>query len=247
MPPPTTNLIVQLDAGTFVGSDGDPIGSLADQSGNSNNGTASGMLRPTYKTGIVNGLPVMRFSRASGNMLLTPASASLSNYTCFAVIKPSGTANYRPILGSIGGTGGLQWRLIATTNVQNLLKTLVADIGSSAVAMSISSFQVVAASFSAASTYDFYYNGSSDGGGTHAQTLTAGRTLNIGYSDSDNDSFDGDIAEVLVYDAVLSSTNRDLATAYLATKYAISLPIPMIHKPQRSYRNIGPAQRSRRP
>ncbi len=84
MPPPTTNLLLHLDAGTFGGVDADPIGTLADQSGNSNDGTATGSDRPTYKTSIVNGLPVARFT-AVPQKLTTPASASLSpkprNYT----------------------------------------------------------------------------------------------------------------------------------------------------------------------
>lgn len=247
MPPPTTNLILHLDAGTFGGVDADPIGTLVDQSGNGNDGTAIGSNRPTYKTGIVNGLPVARFT-AVPQRLATAASASLTTYTGLAVVKPSGTSGYRPILGA-DGSGGMLWRVFDTSNVQNLVKTFVINIGSSTTGLSTSVFSVVAFTYTT-TTFAFYLNGAADNSGTHSYTFTASRTLNLGYSNSDTDSFIGDIAELLVYDAVLDSTDLGLATSYLGTKYDIAVsggPSPFIHKPQRAYRNIGPQQRSRRP
>src|SRR5690348_4328042 len=42
-------------------SDGDPVSTWSDQSGVGNDMTSSGSNRPTYKTGILNSFPIVRF------------------------------------------------------------------------------------------------------------------------------------------------------------------------------------------
>jgi Concanavalin A-like lectin/glucanases superfamily len=245
MPPPTTDLILQIDAGTFGGVDNDPIGTLVDQSGNSNDATNTGGNRPTFKTNIVNGLPVIR--NTSGQWLETPASASLGAYTMLAVVNPSGTTGYRPIIGSRGGNGGILWDLTATTNVPRLVKTFVSNIGTGTSAVPASTFSVVAFTFVTGSSFEFFLNGTSDNSGSHSTTLTASRSINIGHSSPDTTYFAGDIAEVLIYDALLGSTELNDATAYLGTKYDIAVTGPSTyrHKPQRAWRGIAVQQNGR--
>lgn len=60
--PVTSGLVVELDSRSYSGSDNDLVSSWTDQSGNGNNASSSGSNRPTYKTNIINGFPVMRFA-----------------------------------------------------------------------------------------------------------------------------------------------------------------------------------------
>ena len=70
-------------------SDGDPVSTWADQSGNGRDINQSASNRPVYKTNIQNGLPVVRFSRASSQHLDASSFAPSGQRTIFLVLKPS--------------------------------------------------------------------------------------------------------------------------------------------------------------
>lgn len=67
------NLWAWFKADSFVGSDGDAVGTWADSSGNARDATqATGANKPVYKTGIFNGLPAIQFTQGTGRMLGIP-------------------------------------------------------------------------------------------------------------------------------------------------------------------------------
>lgn len=172
-----------------------------------------------YKTGIVNGLPVGRFS--SSNARNATASSSLTSTTLFAVVRPTTTTGQQTIRGA-DASGGLQFRL--SSGKVNLTKQGVAVIGTGATTLSTSTFSVVAATYVDTTSWVVYLNGASDGSGSHAQTLTAAKTTTVGANSLfGGEDFGGDIAEVIVYDSVLGSTDRSAVTAYLGTKYGITV------------------------
>jgi hypothetical protein len=81
--PPSTNLVLWLkadagsykDAGSTLCADGDTCQQWNDQSGNGwNFSQATSGNRPTYKAGILNGLPVLRFDHSSSNSMASLAS-----------------------------------------------------------------------------------------------------------------------------------------------------------------------------
>jgi len=104
--PVTSGLVVQLDARSYVGADGDSVTTWSDDTVNGNNATGSGATRPIYKTGIINGNPVMRFAldglggNLSGGDWAAAAGVTyicmLTNFTQMATFGG---------LGSIGAVG----------------------------------------------------------------------------------------------------------------------------------------------
>lgn len=79
-------------------SDGDLISTQTDSSGLGRHVTASGGSRPTYKTNIINGLPVSRWA-ATGN-IMSSASYSLSSVemSCCAVVNLAALQDYNSIV-----------------------------------------------------------------------------------------------------------------------------------------------------
>ena len=91
-PPPggVTGLALWLDASKLTGlSDGATVTTWTDMSGLGNNATTSAGT-PIYKTGILNGQPVVRFDGSSSKMTLADLSSSFPTAACiFAVITPN--------------------------------------------------------------------------------------------------------------------------------------------------------------
>ncbi len=79
-------------------NDGDPIGSWTDSSGNSKTLSASGSVRPTYKTSIYNGQPIARYDGTDDAMTHTNIALT-GDLTIMAVVKM--TAG---VICGIGGT-----------------------------------------------------------------------------------------------------------------------------------------------
>lgn len=63
--------ILWLKADALGLSDNDPVSTWTDSSGNGNDATSTGGARPTFKTAIVNGMPVVRFDGSDDFMKVT--------------------------------------------------------------------------------------------------------------------------------------------------------------------------------
>lgn len=191
-------------------ADGDPVGAWDDASGEDNHATqATANARPLLKLNVKNGLPVVRFDGTDDflSSLLTVAQPG----TVFIVASRSATGERHMIDGTtelarwlVGGDVGGNWVIYAgsvvTTSAQDTnwhLHTAVFDGASS-------SHRVDAASA-----------GSGDAG---ALALT---NPLIGAGQGHILFHQGDIAEVLIYDSALGTTDRDSVEAYLDAKYSI--------------------------
>lgn len=208
-----------LAADDLALSDGDPVGTWADLSGAGNDATqGSSGQKPTFKTGIINGLPVVRFD-GSDDFLASNASMSLTTRTLIAVIKLAGSG-YRTIVGA-SSTNALQWRIDSGTGVQTLNRQYTAAIGSSSTDVGTSAFRILAATFTDNASHAFYLDGAADGSGSHSGTITSGRTATIGTNPTAGEWLNGDLAELIAYDSVLGSGDLGAVTAYLQAKYAL--------------------------
>lgn len=218
-PGEVTGVVLWLAADAITGlADGDPVSAWEDLSAEGNDaGQATSGNRPTYQTAEVNGLPVVRFDGSNDYMDCLTLTGSPAAVTMIAVVKPTGSG-YRTIVGA-HTDGGLQWRIDSSTNYQTLNKQFTAAVGTSTGAVG-SAFHVVSASFAAGASYAFELDGVASGSGSHAQTLTSGRTFRIG-SRNAAEFLSGDLAELIVYDSVLSGPDLDSVTAYLQAKYAL--------------------------
>ncbi len=209
-----TTLFQDSAGSTPVASDGDVIGKFTDLSTNNNHGTqAVTANKPIYKTNIKNGKSVSRYA---GDALDTPDALNLSALSLFIVLKDTSNLNTFAHLTSpstlyfgLSNTGtqkfevfaGGAWRVGAAT-------------------ISNSNFYLVDYLI-ASGDLRTYVNGTIDMTSTAAVTLGGTYSLQIGGRSDDISDMTGDIAEVLLYDSVLSDANRQLVETYLNTKWAV--------------------------
>lgn len=236
----TSILTAWYKADSISGSDGDAVASWADSSGNSNDLAQSATARqPTLQTNELNGLSVVRFD-GSNDILTDGDIAALDVGTgdiwmacLFKSTDDSAAQNYFEKGATQFGlrclsSGVLQFTLGATTN------TPLQSSGN----WSRTEFVLATGSRVSANANGFV-NGSA--------TTTTNQT-NTG-SISNSDVFDvgaravgagtltGDIAEILVGGATLTTENREKVEGYLAWKYGLQANLPddhtyRFHKPK---------------
>lgn len=200
-----------FDASVPSSITGSPVSQWSDLSGNGNHITqASGSQKPTTGVHTMNGRNVLTFSQAANTLLARGSVTIAQPLTVFAVAKlTTGLANTQ-ILGNLTNPeatlfafdsgGGGKWSLYAGSVQQGSIATTLNAVQVSAV-----------------------FNGASSGLWVDGATSTlggspgaAGRTdLEIG----DANSWEGDIAEVLIYSSALSTPNRQAVEAYLKAKW----------------------------
>lgn len=228
LPSDIATLDVWYKADAITGlSDADPLSAWTDSSGNGyTTSQSTSSLRPTYKTVIINSLPVVRFGTSGDTALNSSASSSYAAQTIFAVIKPTNTSGTQMIRGGI--TGSLALRLNA--GKIELLRQGVTVIGTGSTTVPTTGASIITASYDQ-STGDWavYLNGAADGSGTNNVTLTASGATTLGADGAfGGDAFAGDMGEEFVFSTVLGSADRDSMVAYLASKWNITTPPPPV-------------------
>lgn len=214
------------DAGSTLAADGESVQQWNDQSGNGRNVeqlTAS--IKPTYKTGIINGEPVLRFD--GGDYLQGTWNESDTPFHLFIVSQVSNTSQsqFSAYFASYGisppaksfqvdfGASG-EWRSLNTANdgiafAEPEIGTPVSD----AVIMEVAGD---------ASGIRTYLNGTA---GETASDPTNGTFGNfaIGRNRGVTNFITGDIAEVIAYAEALSGSDAADVRSYLASKYNITI------------------------
>jgi hypothetical protein len=216
IPKDVSGLVLWLCAADIPGVDGDAITSWVDRSTAGNNMSQTTVAaKPTLKLNIANGQPVARFD--GGDSMVPTAEITGSPVHIFAVLRPSNVANYYTIMGRTT-TGALQLRQ-TNTGIMQMNKSGVALIGTASTPMSAVQFNNINASYSNPN-YAFRLNGADDGSGASAQTVTAINRLGSNYTASP-ELYLGDMAEVLVFNSVLSAGDRGSIENYLKAKYGL--------------------------
>ncbi|HEY3416195.1 MAG TPA: Ig-like domain-containing protein, partial [Armatimonadota bacterium] len=233
--PATTNLTLWLKADTGITKDANNVVSAwADQSGQGHNlsqGTANN--RPVYRENILNGLPVVRFD-GSNDTLASAAVTFNQQHTIFAVTRmQSIPLNANGFVFSYASTvdgssdtemGVFYWSGTYQYDFRPRYPGLDpwAQTNMAFSPPKTSSFLMSLAKGS--SVVRCFVNGTQVGPNlTGATTFsTTNRCFRLGEHGYWGQYLNGDIAEVLVYDAELSDTDRQAVEAYLTAKYAIS-------------------------
>lgn len=224
-PASISGLDLWLAADEITGlSDGDPVTSWADLSSAGNDATES-TYPPTYRAGVLNGLPVVEFD-ATNDRLGTNCSGSGAEQTIIMVQYRNAQNAYQSLMvaGARSKTGGLQYRW--NSNKQQFLKLDIAAIALSTTAFGSGAWKILGMTYSdSGNSWAFRYQGAADGSGSTTQSLTAGRNFYIGLNvvAGGIQPMNGKVAEVLHYSAALSATDLGLIEAYLADKYAIAI------------------------
>ncbi len=225
IPSDVGDLTCWLDANAEAFSDDDLVDTWSDQSASGFDFTAATSLQPTFKTGIVNGKPVIRFDGVANNMdsgtnvasFITSAIGTVFavfNVTTIDVNSDNATQPWLndPIWADISGFTGQQLRNTGPT-LQNWSWDGNSDIAAHTI-----------------STGTWYHTTYRHEGGNLVSTInggdeqtvasgnrTGGGTVHVGKGQSD--FYAGDLAELIFYDVAVSATDRAGIEKYLKDKY----------------------------
>lgn len=226
VPTDIAGCVLWLDASQIVGlSDGDPVDTWNDESGQGNDCSGSGGTRPTYETNVLNGLPVIRFTAASTMFLQGAMSLAGDDATFIAVAAiTSSSAAFGRVL-SVGDnatddyTSAAYAAAICKNNTNESIVSVRAFSNLGSVAITHSQAFQASAIFDGTDEHTRVDGGSpATVGSTGTFAVTAYR---VGRNLGGDGSLDGDIAEVIVYDSALGTTDRQTVEAYLAAKWGL--------------------------
>jgi len=211
-----------FDATALTGlSDGDAVAAWVDMASGNNATQATAGERPTYKTAIQNGLPVVRFD-GGDRMAHTYANGGKA-VTIFAVVKVNSAGNsaFRGIYSTAGNTSVNETMLLANMTTNDKWGTFGGSTTTNRPAntdIKDSAFHILTLSRSSGGGGDFYLDGAGDGAFADAQ----GQPGHIGGTSISSQFLTGDVAEIIVYSNQLSSDDRASVTDYLSAKWGIA-------------------------
>lgn len=233
--PSVSDLVLQFDAArtgklwqtsakaTQVASNGDPVGAWTASNTAVDVLQATAGLRASLVSSGQNGMPVVRFSGTTGASLVSTSTVNVTAAnTIFVVAKDNGT------FSDMGGVFS-HWGCIgvASNTATQFWTDGCGGVGASTT-FAINRFRVVTATYSQASVTgtSAYVDGALKQYKSTAGVSTSpgsnyvelgGRTMG-GYTAR---VFKGDVAEVLVYNRVLTASERASIEQYLAAKWGI--------------------------
>lgn len=227
---PSQNLAMHLKADVGLETDGSGnISGWADQSGNGNDaGQTNGANRPSVVSNSINGEPALRFN-GSNHFLTMPSTTDLgivnNDYQIFIIAKTaSATSSVYFLMGAESNTEQFEIHTNGPKGVRYIPKTSIyIDEGTTGYYTdgNVHLFQVEAT--------DSYGLLRVDGIGVanisvNSHSSESGNIL-LGTRSGGNLWFNGDIAEVIVYNSVLTLNNRQAVEEYLKVKYDIDQPL----------------------
>ncbi|MFY0601457.1 MAG: T9SS type A sorting domain-containing protein [Cyclobacteriaceae bacterium] len=237
----TSNLVLWLKADCGVQNssyetvtDGNAVGVWRDQSGFGIDATES-TNQPDYQENQVQGNPALNYTAANGDRLLSAGISDADEYMIFIVAEPnsyassniglihaaptgnafSGTTSTKSI-GMWVSTSGTFWgRLIQTNGVfVNYTQSSTAELGTYFIMTNFADGSATTGQFirgveaSASSSYDG----------------TVQSWVDFGIGRQGTESWDGHIAEVIVFNRNLNDSERGQVENYLASKYGAEIP-----------------------
>jgi hypothetical protein len=227
------------DAGVLTS--GSSVTNWLDQSGNGNNATqGTGANQPTVVSGALNGLPVVRFDGINDWLAADGVTSVFggndSANTVFVVMKlPVTAGNNRDILGLGSSTDANPFYQLRATSGGDFLvaKRDDASVQKFVTAGATDTNPDVLSFVNSGTAVSAYKNGSQfissfdiNVGTMTVDLATIGAQRAIGFL-SGVVPFHGDIAEMLIYDTALNSTDRLAVEQYLAGHWGL-VPEPSV-------------------
>ncbi|MFN5620854.1 MAG: PKD domain-containing protein [Flavobacteriales bacterium] len=222
----------KADAGIAPTANGGTITAWADQSATAMHATQTGATtsRPLYYTNVINGHPALRTS-VSRFLNVDWSIINDTNYTIYAVTRRLGAGNFNHILG-IQGTSASQSHLslgytsntfVRHTQYGNFLTIITEGYNATTEIPTVMACQFNEAIGKAAWRIRDGVKTSSSGTNKTHYPYPAGIRGRIGRG-GDGYGFNGYIAEIFVYDRVLTDEEKKSINTYLSVKYGLSVP-----------------------
>ncbi len=227
---PTTNLKLHLRSDLAVTSSGSAVSNWGDVSGFDNDASQNTSAnQPTLISNSMNGNPVIRFNGTNSKLTL-PTSATLgiqSNpYEMFLVAKSS-SSNVQFLFAG-GATEQFEYHLNGVGARFIPITSTYLDLGT-------------AGNYTDGNAHIFSARASTSGGAVRVDGIDGGTSLanilssnsgalQLGVRSDGTYYFNGDIAEVIIYNTNLSTSDRSTVEHYLANRYGITsgaLPVEL--------------------
>lgn len=211
----------KINSGSPV--DGDLVDTWTDKSSNAYSFTASGGTRPTFKTNIQNGLPIIR---SSASVMQGTPGADMTAYSAFIVTKVTTFRQYDAIIGSNTVTNNQQTIELGLTSRADVW---FANIGGNPY-MATASGSIVAGNWY---IMNVTYTQSTPAGVFYLANASSGTTSQgSGFLETSNmtlfddavvgfTAYRGDTGEIIIYDSVLGTTDRTNVYNYLKAKWGL--------------------------
>lgn len=209
-PATITGLSAWYKADSLGLGDGTAVSSWTDASGNGRHAVqATGGFQPIYKTGILNGLSVVRFDGVDDTLVAVCALQSAR--TIFCVAKLTGAAGSTWRVWALGGAN--------TATLRNFFGAWQYDNNQAGSGVSLggntANFSYLTIRYNSTASTDGYLANAAPTNFDPTDTYSATTAFNI------SSTWAGDIAEILVYDVALSASDVSSLQSYLANKYAL--------------------------
>ena len=203
-------------------SDGDPVSQWDDESANADHAVqATGANQPIYKTGILNGHPVVRFDGSNDYLTLSnilDATSSVGHFFAVAIHNGTGIANI--LSNRVDGSNSGGWLL----GYQDQATPRYGHNGVGTVTYSATDqFNIIEAQRNGTTSSVIGVNGSLGSSSALNYTVAGSSATKLGVLDTNGTrALNGDIAEIVIYDSLLSSADRLALIQHFKAKYGIS-------------------------
>lgn len=220
-----------LDANRGVSTSGTSVTAWADQSGAANNSAPPAVAaRPVLVNASVNGYPSINFDGTDDECRVTDnASIDLTSWQIYIVCRADVLKNYNALCVK-GNDGNENYEMLSYSdgNVHTPIywtdgtRTFPSSAGGQ---LATGSFNILEYSYSSPVGRDVYKNNASIYTDNENKTPSNNNfDLYIGNERNTTGRFtDGDIAELIIYNAPLNSAQRIIVNNYLAAKYGLAL------------------------
>jgi hypothetical protein len=221
-----SSTLFQSSGGSAASADGDPVGYWADKSGNGRNAIqSSGTNKPSVRLNVLNTKPVIRFDGVNdflGNSMQFANSA----FTIIAITKRAGGTNYPSFVCEYSGTTNAYFAFgLDPSSYLSIHKTGLATSASNLV-QTAGTFFIQSAQSSGISSGNISVDVKSNGVDASSSLTLTGLLTNSAtmFGASKNgtaDYFNGDFAEIIIYNSVISGSDLDLVNNYLNQKWSV--------------------------
>ena len=217
-PSDISGLKVWLKADVGAGSsNNDPVGTWSDQSGGGHDFTQSnGSNKPTFKTNIRNGLPVVRFADSTAQSLDGGDLSALfsSGASVFAAANGTNGVNHQMIYEHQNQDSW--WQFGGAGYFGTFRNGRLSNTPSSGFSNGWHVWSLTAASGGA---YKVWFDGTNMINQASGWTFQAGNAHIIGRNRQNSETDNQDIGEIIVYDSALNDTDRGLVEQYLNDRW----------------------------
>lgn len=212
LPSDVSNLVGWWKADSLALANGASVPTWTDNSATGASLTqATGATQPTYQTNVLNGFPVLRFN---GSQYLENATFSFVQPTTMFVVSKYTTAGTSPTL--IGAASANQNAIFYDASNFTNAYAGISLTGNTSV---LGSFIITTAQFNTASSL-LHVNGTQQASGNAGSSNMT--SLRVGNNSSGN-TIIGDVAELVIYNRVLTTAERASIDTYLSNKYGIAV------------------------